>query len=75
LALTFSSFETPILMDSDTVPFVSIEKFYELKEFQKTGVQFFKDRVISDDLFESSELEILREIIYGCIGLDLEDES
>ena len=75
LALTFSSFEIPILMDSDTVPFVSIEKFYELEEFQKTGVLFFKDRVISDDLFESSELKILREIVYGCIGLDLEDES
>ncbi|MCQ5167957.1 hypothetical protein NE645_18615, partial [Roseburia hominis] len=29
----------------------------------------------SEDSNRSSELEILREIIYGCIGLDLEDES
>ena len=75
LALTFSSFEIPILLDSDTVPFVSVDKFYKLEEFQKTGVLFFKDREITNDLFEQSELEILKEIIYGCIKLDLTDGS
>lgn len=75
LALTFSSFEIPILLDSDTVPFVSMDTFYKLEEFQKTGVVFFKDREISNDLLDSSELEVLKEIIYGCIGLDLTDES
>ncbi|CAI4061612.1 hypothetical protein SUVZ_05G2660 [Saccharomyces uvarum] len=75
LALIFSSFEIPILLDSDTVPFVSIDMFYKLEEFQRTGALFFKDRIISDDLFEPSQVEILKEVIYGCIGLNLTDES
>ena len=75
LALIFSSFEIPILLDSDTVPFVSIDKLYKLEEFQRTGVLFFKDRIISDDLFELSQVDVLKEVIYGCVGLNLTDES
>ncbi|CAI4061285.1 alpha-1,3-mannosyltransferase MNT2 SKDI_07G0090 [Saccharomyces kudriavzevii IFO 1802] len=75
LALIFSFFEVPILLDSDTVPFVPIDEFYKLEEFQRTGALFFKDRIISNDLFESSQLDVLKEIIHGCIGLNLTDES
>lgn len=44
IAVIFNSFEDMIFMDTDSVPFIKPEEFFELGEYQKKGLFFFKDR-------------------------------
>lgn len=44
LAITFSSFQVPIFLDSDTVPFAPVDTLYQTDEFIRTGTLFFRDR-------------------------------
>lgn len=48
LALLFTSFEEVLLMDADTVPLVSLEEFFQSKQYKESSTMFFKDRTIRD---------------------------
>ena len=48
LASLFNSFEEMILMDTDAVPFTSIESLFHSIEYKETGAFFFKDRIIDE---------------------------
>lgn len=41
LALLFCSFEQPILLDADTVPFTTFERYYQSEQFKNSGTFFF----------------------------------
>lgn len=48
IALFFNTFEEVMLFDADTVPMVSPQKMFELKEYQDKGAYFFRDRSLRD---------------------------
>ncbi|EJS41883.1 mnt4p [Saccharomyces arboricola H-6] len=75
LAITFSSFQIPILLDSDTVPFVPLDTFYQADEFIRTGTLFFKDRNISNPKLNSRQINTLKQMINHSLGLSLDSEQ
>lgn len=42
----FNTFDKFILIDVDTVPFVDMNSFFQIKEFRQTGIYVYKDREI-----------------------------
>lgn len=50
LLVLFNSFDDMLLMDTDAVPFIKPEEFFELGEYPKLGLYFFKDRETKDKL-------------------------
>ncbi|CAI4052319.1 hypothetical protein SUVZ_14G3810 [Saccharomyces uvarum] len=75
LAITFCSFQIPILLDSDTVPFVSLDTFYEADEFKKTGTLFFKDRSFPTAKLGSHQINVLKKVIGNCLGIPLDSKK
>lgn len=71
LSVMFSSFENPILLDADTIPFVPLERYYESEQFKSTGTMFFKDRKLSSDPLNETQLGTLKKIVTKLLGLDL----
>lgn len=62
LASLFNSFEEMILMDTDAVPFIEPEKFFDAQEYKETGAYFFKDRPIGEFL-KSSDLKFFKKLL------------
>ncbi|KAH3686245.1 hypothetical protein WICPIJ_002778 [Wickerhamomyces pijperi] len=51
ISLVFSTFESVVILDTDTVPFVDIRSvLLKSKEFQSLGAFFFKDRDLKDEV-------------------------
>ncbi|KOG97211.1 putative alpha-1,3-mannosyltransferase DI49_4794 [Saccharomyces eubayanus] len=75
LAITFCSFQIPILLDSDTVPFVSLDTFYEIDEFKRTGTLFFKDRGFPTSKLGSHQINVLKKVIDNCLGIPLDSKK
>lgn len=76
LALIFSTFQNPILVDADTIPFTSLEIYYEFQQYKSTGALFFKDRKIVTDVLSKDEQTTLRRLFGSLLGLQLmENES
>ncbi|ODQ64131.1 hypothetical protein NADFUDRAFT_47409, partial [Nadsonia fulvescens var. elongata DSM 6958] len=49
LATLFNSFDEMVMMDADTVPFISPKEFFSLNSgYEQTGALFFKDRETSE---------------------------
>lgn len=69
LAIIFSSFESPILVDADTIPFISLEKYYDFQQYKEMGLLFFKDRAITSDLLNKEQLNTLKQIALSTIKL------
>ncbi|AGO10245.1 AaceriAEL345Wp [[Ashbya] aceris (nom. inval.)] len=44
LAYIFNTFEEAVFIDLDAVPFVNIEKFFEIEGYKSTGIAMFRDR-------------------------------
>lgn len=72
LAIIFSSFVDPILVDADTISFIPLENYYETRQHKETGSLFFRDREIISDLFNEPEINTLRKVVSNTLGLDLE---
>lgn len=49
IAFYFSSFKELILMDSDTVPLVNPEVFFEAEKYKRSKAFFFRDREIHEE--------------------------
>ncbi|AAS53139.2 AFL235Wp [Eremothecium gossypii ATCC 10895] len=47
LAYLLNSFEEVVFIDLDVVPFVSIDKFFEMEGYKSTGILMFQDRVFN----------------------------
>jgi hypothetical protein len=63
LTLLFSSFEDTVLIDTDTVPFVDIDKFIlQSSVYQDLGAFFFKDRQLYDKI-TGPELTYFRKLL------------
>ncbi|CAI4050583.1 putative alpha-1,3-mannosyltransferase SKDI_14G3820 [Saccharomyces kudriavzevii IFO 1802] len=75
LAITFSSFQMPIFLDSDTVPFVPLDGFYRTGEFERTGTLFFKDRSFPLSKLSSQQTKALRQIINNSLGISSNSEQ
>ncbi|GMM33902.1 hypothetical protein DASC09_012270 [Saccharomycopsis crataegensis] len=43
-AYIFTTFEDVILLDADTVPFVPMERFFNMKQYKESQALFFQDR-------------------------------
>lgn len=57
LAGIFNSFEEMILLDSDAVPFIKPEEFFEFESYENTGAYFFKDRELADRMQPNNMIE------------------
>ncbi|CAI4050698.1 hypothetical protein N7582_005026 [Saccharomyces uvarum] len=75
LAITFCSFQKPILLDSDAVPFVPLDTFYEADEFKKTGTLFFKDRSFPTSKLSLRKINVLKKVIGDCLGIPLDSKK
>ncbi|CAR25446.1 alpha-mannosyltransferase [Lachancea thermotolerans CBS 6340] len=62
IASLFNSFDEMILMDSDAVPFMNPERFFDLVGYQETGAFFFKDRLI-DEYLKTSDLKFYKKLL------------
>lgn len=70
LAIIFCSFDSPILLDSDTIPFTSLQRYYDYEQYERMGSVFFKDRKITNDLMRSNDLDTLNKITKSLLNLD-----
>ncbi|KAG7891098.1 hypothetical protein KL936_002382 [Ogataea polymorpha] len=52
LACLFSSFEEIIVLDTDTVPLLGIEEYFQLPAYRDTHSLFFRDREANSFLYE-----------------------
>ena len=75
LAITFSSFQIPIFLDSDTVPFVPLDTLYEMDEFKRTGTLFFKDRSFPTSKLSSLQVRVLKQIINNSLGISSDSKQ
>lgn len=75
LALVFSSFQNTILLDADTIPFVPLEQFYQSEQFKNTGTLFFKDRELTIDPLNKTQLRTLQRIVTKLLGLEFTNVS
>ncbi|QLQ81762.1 hypothetical protein HG537_0G00150 [Torulaspora globosa] len=76
LAVVFSTFQNPILLDADTIPFTSLDIYYKSHQFQTTGAVFFKDRRVNSDILDNDQLSTLKRIFFNLTGITLvENES
>lgn len=73
LALLFSSFENPVLLDADTIPFTSLEVYYDSQQYKTTGTAFFKDRKVKSDLFTKDQLGTLRRLFSNLTEITLSE--
>lgn len=62
LALLFTSFEKPILLDADTVPFSNLDQYYDFPQFTAYGSLFFKDRKLVTNLLSKSQRRKLTKV-------------
>lgn len=67
LALLFCSFEKPILLDADTVPFTKLEEYYDTDQFKKYGTVFFKDRTLTAHMLNRGQRRTLKRIFDGLL--------
>lgn len=67
LALLFCSFEAPILLDADTVPFSSLEAYYDTNQFKEFGTVFFKDRTLTGRRLNNGQRRTLKRIVDGLL--------
>lgn len=70
LAVLFSSFENTILLDADTVPFVPLDIYYQMEQYEKTGTVFFKDRKLTSDSLQKRQLRVFKRIVESLLGWD-----
>ncbi|VEU24255.1 DEKNAAC105317 [Brettanomyces naardenensis] len=56
LAYLFNSFEEMMLMDTDTVPLMSINEIFKLPQYQETSTLFYRDREV--DIMMSDEASV-----------------
>lgn len=61
LAAIFNTFEEFILLDADTIPFVSLRSLFELEGYKKTGIFFYKDRNIPQEKTFDYCIELFNE--------------
>lgn len=70
LALLFCSFEKPILLDADTVPFSQLEQYYDSDQFKKFGTVFFKDRRLTGLQLNRGQRRTMKRIINKLLAAD-----
>lgn len=46
IAILFSTFEEAILIDLDSVPYIPLEKFFDIDSYKQTGMYMYRDREI-----------------------------
>lgn len=63
LALLFCSFEQPIILDADTVPFSPLHHYYDFPQFSTYGNLFFKDRRLLSTLLSRGQVRTLKKVI------------
>lgn len=69
LALLFCSFEQPVLLDADTVPFTTFERYYQSERFKNSGTFFFKDRKLKSNPLKKKHLLAFNRIVTTLLGL------
>ncbi|ODV94169.1 hypothetical protein PACTADRAFT_34979 [Pachysolen tannophilus NRRL Y-2460] len=62
LALLFSSFEEVIMLDSDTIPLIPIENFFQESNYLKSNTSFYKDRE-ANDFVEEGYVNYFRSLL------------
>ncbi|CAI4721417.1 BAH_G0046620.mRNA.1.CDS.1 [Saccharomyces cerevisiae] len=75
LAITFCSFQIPIFLDSDTVPFVPLDTLYEIDGFKRTGTLFFKDRSFPTSKLSPLQVKVLKQIINNSLDVSSDSEQ
>ncbi|QLL34642.1 hypothetical protein HG536_0H00160 [Torulaspora globosa] len=76
LAVVFSTFQNPVLLDADTIPFTSLDLYYNFHQFKTTGAVFFKDRKVNSDLLDKEQLDTLKRIFLNLTDITpIENES
>lgn len=48
VGVLFNTFEEYIMVDADTVPFISAEDFFESENFKKSGMRMWRDRTLTN---------------------------
>ncbi|VEU20752.1 DEKNAAC101619 [Brettanomyces naardenensis] len=64
LSYLFNSFEEIILMDTDAVPFVPLDDFFELPQYRETSTLFYRDRESSRKMSEDAA-DMFRGLLNG----------
>lgn len=75
LALVFSTFQDPVLLDADTIPFTSLDVYYRFAQFKTTGAVFFKDRRVNSDLLNKEQLSTLKRIFFSLTDIALQENE
>ncbi|GMM33211.1 hypothetical protein DASC09_005360 [Saccharomycopsis crataegensis] len=62
LALIFNSFDEILLMDTDTIPFVSPNTFFQSPHYKNSGTYFFKDR-LAEDFILAEDIQLFKKLL------------